>query len=143
MSKKNQGGRPPIIDKDVLSKLEDAFMYAYTDKEACLFAGISPATLYRYEELHPEFRERKQLLKLTPNLRFKKTIVDNSGNLSNAQWWATHKMGDEFSPKSRIELNDMTSMDDIDPEDQKAADEFNQRLRANIVKRRLSKRQQS
>ena len=130
------------MDKDVLSKLEDAFCYAYTDEEACLYAGISPATLYRYQDANPDFRERKALLKLTPNLKFKKTIVDNSGDLHNAHWWAEHKMSDEFSTKSKVEISD--SLDDVDvaPEDLEAANEFNEKLKANVIKRRLAKKNQ-
>ena len=75
MRKKNKGGRPPKIDKTVLTKLEDAFAFTYTDEEASLYAGINPVTLYRYQKKHPEFCKRKEQLRLTPNLAAKKILV--------------------------------------------------------------------
>ena len=66
MSKGNKGGRPTVVTKEVLSKLEEAFLLGCTDLEACFAAGIGETTLYRYIEANPEFRERKEALKQRP-----------------------------------------------------------------------------
>lgn len=47
----------------VLRKLEQALAWGATDAQACLFADISPSTLYAYCQEHPEFSERKEQLK--------------------------------------------------------------------------------
>ena len=60
---KNDTGRPSLIFGEVLTKLEYAFSIGCTDDEACIFADINPKTLYRYQEVNPDFRERKELLK--------------------------------------------------------------------------------
>jgi hypothetical protein len=84
--------------------VEDAFLHAFSDKEACLYAGISPSTLYAYQLTHPEYSERKELLRLSPNLRAKRELVKGiDGSIEQARWWALHKMADEFSPKKKIE----------------------------------------
>lgn len=48
-------GRPEAITSEILTKLEFAFAHSFTDTEACLYANISPRTLYRYTEENPEF----------------------------------------------------------------------------------------
>lgn len=80
-------------------------MFAFSDREACLYAGISPATLYNYGADNPGFLERKEQLKLSPNMHAKKAIVEaiSKGDLNRAQWWAVHRMGEEFAPKTKTE----------------------------------------
>ena len=93
---------------EVLQKLEDAFANSFSDKEACLYAGISPATLYNFQEKYPAFLERKELIRLTPNMAAKKELVKNiAGNLDQARWWAQNKMTDDFGPKQMapVQLN--------------------------------------
>ncbi len=138
---KNKGGRPTVFTPDVLQKLEDAFAYCYTDEEACLYAGISPSSLYNYQEQHPEFVERKQLLRKTPNLKAKKTLVEHVGTESGARFWAMNKMADEFTPKTRMEITDGLDDVEVDPEDLQAAQDFSERLKQNVIKRRLAKKQ--
>lgn len=130
-------GRPTIMTKDVLQKLEDAFMYCFTDEEACLFAGISPRTLYNYQEKNPEFVQRKQQLRLTPNLAAKKELVKGiEGSLDQSRWWASHKMSDDFAPKSKVEMSGRVETADVTiPESEKRiVEEFNRRLREEIAK---------
>lgn len=101
LHKKN--GRPTVMTADTLQKLEDAFAFTYSDEEACLYAGISPRTLYNYQEENPEFVQRKEILRLTPNLVTKKELVESiKGNLGQAQWWATHRIP-EFREKMNVE----------------------------------------
>jgi hypothetical protein len=102
MEVSNPVGRPPAIDDFVLSQLTNAFMNGATDAQACLYAGISPATLYRYEELHPEFRERKHLLKDNLVLRAKMNIgkAITEGKVSESLWYLERKAKDEFSTRS-------------------------------------------
>ena len=101
-------GRPARMTPEVIAKLEEAFTHCFSDKEACLYAGIHPATLYRFQEKYPEFSERKELLRLTPNMAAKKELVTGiKGNLDQARWWAQNKMTDDFGPKqvAPVQLN--------------------------------------
>lgn len=68
-------GRPNVIDDVVVSKLEEGFLYGLTDEQACLYAGISKATLHRYIGEHPEFWERKEILKNQPKIDAKITLA--------------------------------------------------------------------
>ena len=82
---KNREGRPAAITPDVLQKLEDAFANSFSDKEACFYAGISTQTLYNFQKKYPEYVERKEALKLSPNMVAKRELVSNiKGNLDQA-----------------------------------------------------------
>jgi hypothetical protein len=75
--KKHPGGRPPVVTDSVLQKLEQAFSFGATDREACLFAGIAEKTLYNYCSDNPNFLQRKEILKQTPALKAKNGLVSN------------------------------------------------------------------
>lgn len=68
-------GRPTVFSKLTLKKLEEAFAYGCTDKEACVYANISTASLYNYQSLNPEFVDRKQILKANPILKARMCVV--------------------------------------------------------------------
>lgn len=89
------------MDKDTLQKLEQAFSIGATDVQACFYAGISKATLYNYQEKHPEFVDRKEALK--SNLAYiAKGVLAQSlreGKVDEAKWYLERKEKDEFSTK--------------------------------------------
>jgi hypothetical protein len=95
----NGAGRPPIVDEIVLQKLEQAFSNDLTDLEACLYAGISKSTLYNYQNDHPEFVERKEILKNALSLKAKNVLAKsiNEGNEQDAKWWLERRRKHEFS----------------------------------------------
>lgn len=77
--RKSNAGRKPLDGKnlkDVVSKLEHAFSFGATDVQACLYADISRATLFRLEEANPEFRDRKEMLKQNLQMKAKKEVLD-------------------------------------------------------------------
>lgn len=133
-------GRPPKIDKDCLQKLEDAFAFCYTDKEACLYAGISPTALYNYQLKHPEFVERKEALRLSPNLMAKKVLVEGiKGSIDQSRWWAKNKIGDEFSEQSTIKHGGRIETDINSPEAkgiEEAVKAFNENMRLVLTKKK-------
>ena len=110
-------------------------MNAFTDKMACLYAGISEASLYRYCEENQAFRERKELLKDTPNLAAQNELVKGiAGNVSQARWWAEHRMPD-FMPKTKTESTIKIETDGtaMSPAARAVALEYEEKLRQAIV----------
>lgn len=114
-------GRPTVMTPEVLSKLEQIFAIDGTDEEACFFAGISTTPFYEYQKAHPEFKERKELLKKKPVLGARQTVVkaitgvpaqfDAAGNLLRAEVpadanlamkYLSLKMRDEFATRSEV-----------------------------------------
>lgn len=103
---KEKRGRPRAIDKFVIAKLEKGFLMGFSDREACLFANINPATLYRFCEENPDFSERKELLKEQIKLRAKQNIAEAIENRDKplSQWYLERR-DKEFKPKSDMDLN--------------------------------------
>lgn len=132
-------GRPTVMTPDVLSKLEDAFMFCFTDEEACLYAGISTTAFYNYQLENPEFKERKKALRLHPNLSAKKELVEGiKGNINQARWWAQNKMGDEFNERTTIKHEGGLELSGSVPEGalEKAVGAFNEVMRQTLIKRK-------
>lgn len=105
MSSKNTVGRPTVMTKETLEKLEYAFSLGCTDKSACLYADISPDTLYEYQKKNPEFTERKAALKEQQVLKAR-SVVDNAlntGDVATARWLLERKCKDEFSTRTEID----------------------------------------
>lgn len=105
MAKKDTG-RPTVMTPETISKLEEAFEWGCSDLEACLHANISKSALYEYQQDHPEFTERKEILKKTPTLRARRTVIKEvatDGDL--ALKYLERKEKDEFSSKSEINTN--------------------------------------
>jgi len=62
---------------ETVGKLEEGFLRGFTDSEACLYAGINPSTLYAYCAEHPEFSEKKEVLKNSPLMLAKQIQYDD------------------------------------------------------------------
>lgn len=95
-------GRPSVVTKEVIEKLEQAFMIGCTDVEACLFANISPAALYLYQNKNPEYIERKDMLKKTLNVKAKANLANsiNRQDVADSKWHLERRARDEYSVKT-------------------------------------------
>ena len=110
---------------ETLSKLESVFAIGGTDKEACFYAGISPQSLYKYQEENPDYVERKEALKEQPMLKARQTIVKALDTPAHAQWYASRKAKNEFA--ERIEKTGADGKD-LHIEDSDIVKERNRKL---------------
>ena len=92
------------MTQDVVNKLEQAFSMGCSDLEACLFADISKQTLYDYQEKHPEFADRKAMLKKKMIFKARSVIADalNNKDENTAKWYLERKAKDEFGTRTEI-----------------------------------------
>ena len=95
-------GRPNIITQEIIHKLEEVFAIDGTDEEACFYANIAEATLYNYQNEHPEFLERKKHLKQRPILKARQTITKSLDDPLNAKWYLERKRKKEFAERSEL-----------------------------------------
>ena len=123
MAKKSNAGRPTVMTKDTIAKLEEAFKCGASDLEACFYADISKDSLYNYQKKHPEFIERKEALK--NHLKFvSKNVLSksiNEGNANDAKWYLERRDKD-FLPKNKVDNQDLDK--DGNPTDKKMVVEF-------------------
>lgn len=104
MAKNKYVGRPTEMTKETLLKLESMFSIGASDLEACLMADISPSTLYNFQKQHPEFLERKQMLKEKLVLKARTVIADalNRKDENTAKWYLERKKKNEFGTRQEI-----------------------------------------
>jgi hypothetical protein len=100
-----EAGRPTIMTKEVVDKLEHAFMRGFNDEQASFHAGIDKSTLYNYCKLHPEFSTKKEILKSHLVMQSKINVFEaiESGSVLDSKWLLERKAKDEFSLKTETE----------------------------------------
>lgn len=100
-------GRKPAITPGVLVLLREAFLIGCDDLEACLFAGIAPATLYNHQKNNQMFLEWKEALKRNPFLKARRVIVEHlERDPEFAMRYMERKKKAEFAPQAKLTIDD-------------------------------------
>lgn len=89
--------------QEVLGLLKHAFSIGSTDKEACIYAGISETTFYDWKKDDVKLSDEFDRLKLEPILQAKQTIINGLDDPLNAKWYLERKLKNEFSLKLETE----------------------------------------
>lgn len=110
--KKHAGGRPTVMTDIVLQKLQECFSLGSTDEEACFYADIGMSTLYKYQESHPEFVERKEKLKQLLILKARNTVVNDLDDPKSARWYLDKK-GKDFQKNETGTVNFLTQINNF------------------------------
>ena len=98
---------------EVIRKLETVFAIGGSVKDACIFAGISSDSYYRWIKENPELSDRFDQLRAQPILAAKHTIVKNLSNVHTAQWYLERKRPEEFG-KNVASTEDSTYWDNAE-----------------------------
>ncbi len=127
-------GRPTVMTEEVLRKMEEAFSYGATDKEAIFQANISSTAFYEYCKEHPEFTERKEALKDTPKYQARRNIAKaiTEGDKQLSQWYAERKIKDEFSQKTETDITSKGESVNLDPKTVALAKEYEEKLKKGL-----------
>lgn len=101
---KEKRGRPTAMTDETLAKLKEGFLMGMTDSEACLYANdICPATLYKYQDEHPEYSELKDQWKQNPVLEARQSVLKGLRRDPDlALKFLERKKKDEFSLRSEL-----------------------------------------
>jgi hypothetical protein len=108
---KKKKGRPVVIVKSKIDKMEAVFSYGGTDEEAMFYADVKMSTFYDYCRAHPDFSERKELLKkniiLAARKKIGKKILDENDKEADipalSKWLLERKLPEEFAPTNKID----------------------------------------
>lgn len=103
---KGTAGRKSIMTQSTLGKLREAFLWGCSDREACLYAGINPDTLYAYQKKNPQYSEQKECFKTNPIMLARKCVVNAlAEDPQLALKYLERKKSAEFSLKQTVEQN--------------------------------------
>lgn len=94
-----------VMTDEVVQKLDEAFLYGLSDRQACLYAGINYSTFTEWIKRNPDYCTKKETLKENPKLRAKINIAKSisEGNLFDSKWYL-EKTDKEFTNKQEIDL---------------------------------------
>lgn len=81
-----------------------------TDQEACILANIAPSSLYNYQSDYPEFLERKKLLRHTPILKARQTIIGALDTPVYALKYLERKRPEEFGDYVRPKAEEIVAL---------------------------------
>lgn len=104
----SNAGRPTRMTEETVKKLELAFANGASDKQACFIANISKQTLYNYQDLHPEYIDRKEALKDSIKYQAKVKIreaIKKEEKPDTAKWYLERKDKD-FKHRTDITTDD-------------------------------------
>jgi len=108
---KRKVGRPTVMSKDTLRKLEEIFAIGGSDEEACFYANISHQSLYDYQKKYPEFIERKNSLKQRPILKARQAVVSSLNDPVIAMKYLEKKKKDEFGNDINLNIGTQKDLD--------------------------------
>ena len=121
-------GRPTVMTKDVVNRLEEAFSYGASDVQACLYAEISTTTLYNYQKENPEYIDRKEALKENIKMHAKRNIAKKvvgtgkgDGDIDTSKY-ILDRTDPDFKPKNKFEVEGMLSKEEMDAQAKRIAD---------------------
>lgn len=96
----SNAGRPTVMTKETLQKLEAAWNIGATDKIACASAGIAESTLYNYIVEHPEYMEVKEHCKSQIAIQ----ALNNAAQAMQGKNWKGDPYSNDASECSKIAL---------------------------------------
>lgn len=101
-------GRPTVLDKDTVRKLEEAFRLDATVTEACSYAGISRQTYYEHYREKPEFSDKIQRARLYPMMLAKSVVLNamEKGDAKIAFKWLERRERDRYGLNANPQADD-------------------------------------
>jgi hypothetical protein len=98
-------GRPSVMTKATVQKLEAAFRDGFSIGMACHVSGISRSTYYDHLNRKQDFSDKMELAQEWPTQRAKQVIIQaiDKGDLKAAQFWLERKARAEFAANPPVQ----------------------------------------
>lgn len=100
-------GRPKVVTKQVLAKLEHAYKIGCPHVEAAFYADISVSTLGRFRKENPDFDEKIEALRSSNSIAARENVSDaiNVKKSVEDSWaWLRTKHRDEFAEQKNLNI---------------------------------------
>jgi hypothetical protein len=93
-------GRPPIMQENIMRKLEAAISAGFNVSVSCHLSGISRSTYYEYMAYDKEFSDRMKYAEEITTYRARQVILSEieKGSFKAACYWLERKARVEFAP---------------------------------------------
>lgn len=117
---KSNVGRPIVLTKATVLKLEHAFRDGFSIEMACHLSGISRSTYYAHINDDLEFSNKMELAQQWVTQRAKKVLIQaiDKDDLKAAQWWLERKAKADFNtqppPQQREYISKLHGIGDHD-----------------------------
>jgi hypothetical protein len=102
-------GRPRAIDKDpeLINKIADCFLVAFTDQQTAQYCGISRNIIHRIRSgQYGKFGLKVKAAELQREFRYRKKIWAATGYWQGAAWFLERKYPTQFAkPEIQLQLN--------------------------------------
>ena len=85
------------IDRRKLERLIEGFRTDFTNKEACVYAGISEQDLHYFIKIHPEFSNNIRACKCEVAIMAKMATAERIHEI--AEWYLTHRRSHEYNTR--------------------------------------------
>lgn len=99
--------RPKKINKEIVGKLEWAFMKGLNISEACDYAEIHRDTYYDYCKNNQEFSDKMERAQTALQRKAKINLAEKieDGDIEESKYFLARKCKDEFSTKQQVEVS--------------------------------------
>ena len=98
-------GRPTVFSQDLVSKIADCFLVAFTDEQTAEFCGISSKTIQRLRR-DPTYCPAVKYAELEREMRYRKKIWAAKGYWQGAAWFLERKYPTQFAkPEVQFQIN--------------------------------------
>ncbi|RMD71165.1 MAG: hypothetical protein D6822_03210 [Cyanobacteria bacterium J149] len=109
--------KKPKMTPETLQKLEQAFAFDASIREACYYADIAESTYFYWVKHNPELLERFNRLRQKPVLVARKTVVEHlPKDPEFALKYLKNKKSDEFSERVVQDVQATINMEQVDEE---------------------------
>ena len=100
-------GRPSTVTEEKIKRLEEAFMFGFSDNMACIYAGVSRTAFYRFLANNEPLRDRFKALKRNVRLqaRFNVAKAIEAGDLEVSRWYLERR-DPLFNQKVEVEVTE-------------------------------------
>ena len=97
-------GRPTKLTPQLLAKIADCFLVAFTDEQTALYCGISSKTIQRIRQ--GSFCPAIKIAELERELKYRKKIWNAKGYWQGAAWFLERKYPTQFAkPEIQLAVN--------------------------------------
>jgi len=131
---------------EVIQKFEQAFAIGATIAESCDYANVSPSTYHNWVNKNPELLDKFDRMRQKLPLKSKENIARRihgepvSGDISLSKWLIERQQPEKYGETIKMQHIGEIATDVTHPEDEELRLQFKSKLKENIRRRAIEKK---